>query len=219
MTESTNKIKPKIKCFVVGFQNITTFSNFIENSEEVLDIKDSDIVIFTGGSDINPEIYGSEKHTTTTGIDKFRDQYEITMFRIAKALKKNMFGICRGAQLLGALSGAKLVQHQVGNTSSHPMITSQGEEMITTHAHHQSLDLRYLEKEQYELLAWDNYQSTKCYGESWIDVVKRDRHPEYVFFPETKALAFQGHPEWMSGPEFNRTKKYINETIHDKLKI
>lgn len=211
--------KRKIKCFVVGGSEYSKIYDFIENSENCTDIKLADIVIFTGGEDISNEIYKRDKHPMTSGINKFRDEFEITMFKVARTLKKPMFGICRGAQLLGALSGATLVQHQLGSFSSHIIVTSTGEEIMTTHAHHQSLDLTDVKPLDYELLAWDDYEKTTCYGESWEDIIVRDKHPEFVWFPKTRCLCYQGHPEWMSDKGYKPTLAYINRIIKEKLNL
>lgn len=59
-----------------------------------------DGLILSGGSDINPLLYGDKKEAHNTKLDKKRDAFELTM--INKAVKKRIpiFGICRGAQLL-----------------------------------------------------------------------------------------------------------------------
>jgi putative glutamine amidotransferase len=71
--------------------------------------KDFDFYIFSGGSDINPEIYGEENRYCYY-IDKNRDLFESKVFTYAYKLKKKILGICRGHQLINALLGGKLYQ-------------------------------------------------------------------------------------------------------------
>lgn len=66
-------------------------------------VKDADVVVFIGGADINPDMYGQRKHQTTSYNDN-RDILEKIIFQQCVELKKPMFGICRGAQILHALN-------------------------------------------------------------------------------------------------------------------
>lgn len=214
MTEQKKKnLNFPVNVFVVGGGKYN--ANFLHNHNVVETISESDMVIFTGGEDINPNLYNKGKHPTTNFNDN-RDRYEVTMFHQAKSLGKYMFGICRGAQLLCALSGGTLVQHQIGSNGSHNMVTSEGEILLTTHIHHQSMNLEDLGKDEYELLAWDETKN-KCYGESWGDVIERDKDPEFVYFNKTKAFGYQGHPEMMSSKLYKDTLEYINKIITEKI--
>lgn len=81
-----------IKVFVVG--TAYNYANFIDNCELVKDIESADIVLFTGGEDVTPSIYGCRKHRTTI-CNKERDTYEMEVF---KKIRKDQLavGICRG---------------------------------------------------------------------------------------------------------------------------
>lgn len=59
-----------------------------------------DGLILSGGSDIDPTIYGANEDAHNTPLDKKRDAFELEM--IDKAYKKKIpiLGICRGAQLI-----------------------------------------------------------------------------------------------------------------------
>ena len=58
-------MRKPIKVYVVGYDwcNITSFLLF--DFEKVDNIKEADIVMFTGGEDINPALYGDVPHPTT----------------------------------------------------------------------------------------------------------------------------------------------------------
>ena len=80
-------------------------------------IKSSDLVVFTGGSDVDPALYAEPKHKETRSkID--RDMREAAIFQVCVDSRIPMVGICRGAQLLTVLAGGKLVQHIGGHTGS-----------------------------------------------------------------------------------------------------
>lgn len=59
-----------------------------------------DGLILSGGSDIDPTLYGANKDAHNTPLDTKRDTFELEM--IDKAYKKKIpiLGICRGAQLI-----------------------------------------------------------------------------------------------------------------------
>ena len=141
------------------------------------------VVVFTGGTDIGPHLYGQEPGPHTGAPDRDRDWREERMFKECVARGIPMLGICRGAQLLSALSGAALHQHEWGHTQSHPITTSDGEEVMVTSTHHQIIDLSEVPEDNYKLLAYATHRETK--------------DAEAVWWPHTKALAVQFHPEYM----------------------
>lgn len=80
------------KIYVVG--NATHYANFIKNHELVSDLKEANIVLFTGGEDVNPSLYGCEKHSTTYS-NLERDLYEKGIFEQVSE-NQLVVGICRG---------------------------------------------------------------------------------------------------------------------------
>lgn len=59
------------------------------------DIEQADLVCFTGGADVSPEMYGHKKHPTTYN-DPLRDLIESQIFRDCRKRDIPMVGICRG---------------------------------------------------------------------------------------------------------------------------
>ena len=53
----------KRKIYVVG--GATNYANWINNSELTNDMSKADIVLFTGGCDVDPSFYGKEKNPET----------------------------------------------------------------------------------------------------------------------------------------------------------
>ena len=94
--------------------NITTKQVLKNHFKIVEKPEDADAICFTGGEDINPEIYGN-KCMSCTYYDLIRDEYEIGLCNMY--FDKKFIGICRGAQLLAALEGMDLVQDI---SSAHP---------------------------------------------------------------------------------------------------
>ena len=80
-----------------------------EGIEETLDAFDG--VIFSGGSDLDPEMYGQEAHPETYGIVEQRDRAELALLEAALARDMPVLAICRGSQVLNVALGGDLVQH------------------------------------------------------------------------------------------------------------
>ena len=66
------------------------------------------LVIFTGGEDINPAIYGQANKYSDFVPE--RDTAEVEVLRRCLAMGKKMLGVCRGHQLINAYLGGALVQ-------------------------------------------------------------------------------------------------------------
>lgn len=70
--------------------------------------KKYDLLIFTGGADIDPQFYGEENIRSLT--DPKRDRIEKVLWD-NRVPGQKCFGICRGHQFLNAMAGGILVQH------------------------------------------------------------------------------------------------------------
>ena len=77
--------------------------------EETLDAVDG--LIFSGGSDLDPELYGQDAHPETNGIVPERDTAELTLLRAALGRDLPVLAICRGSQVLNVALGGDLIQH------------------------------------------------------------------------------------------------------------
>lgn len=66
--------------------------------------------LFTGGHDVSPHIYGEQTMEVCGGICAERDALESEIFERAYRDDKPIFGICRGIQLINALTGGTLYQ-------------------------------------------------------------------------------------------------------------
>jgi putative glutamine amidotransferase len=69
-----------------------------------------DGLLLTGGGDIDPVLYGDERHPTVEDAEPGRDEFEIDLARRAMAAELPVLAICRGAQVLNVAAGGTLVQ-------------------------------------------------------------------------------------------------------------
>jgi putative glutamine amidotransferase len=68
-------------------------------------------VIFSGGGDLDPELYGAKAHEATDAPKPWRDEPELRLIEAALARDMPVLAICRGSQLLNIARGGDLVQH------------------------------------------------------------------------------------------------------------
>jgi putative glutamine amidotransferase len=72
------------------------------------DVKWSDVVIFTGGEDVTPELRGEENTASSNNLR--RDAVECFTFLLAQQLNKKILGVCRGHQFINTMLQGKLTQ-------------------------------------------------------------------------------------------------------------
>ncbi len=70
-----------------------------------------DGVVLTGGADLDPARYNAVPHPATRGIRVDRDEFEFTLFGLARASAMPVLAICRGLQLVNVALGGTLLQH------------------------------------------------------------------------------------------------------------
>ena len=77
--------------------------------EETLDALDG--LIFSGGSALDPELYGQDAHPETSGVVPERDRGELALLSAALERDLPVLAICRGSQVFNVAAGGDLVQH------------------------------------------------------------------------------------------------------------
>lgn len=70
-----------------------------------------DGILFAGGNDINPSLYGEKPLPTTEEFSDKRDAMEAKLMQWAIEDNKPVLCICRGMQLLNVVCGGQLYQH------------------------------------------------------------------------------------------------------------
>jgi putative glutamine amidotransferase len=70
-----------------------------------------DGLLLTGGSDVNPKLYGSERAVESEPPDDARDELEMRLLQEAVAADLPVLAICRGMQLFNVFHGGTLIQH------------------------------------------------------------------------------------------------------------
>jgi putative glutamine amidotransferase len=70
-----------------------------------------DGLLLSGGTDIDPDAYGQQRHPCVTHTCPPRDEFEIALVHAALERDVPTLGICRGMQLINVAQGGTLIQH------------------------------------------------------------------------------------------------------------
>jgi len=76
-----------------------------------LDMEHFSGLLLTGGGDVDPALYGEERHPKTEESDRERDDVEIKLLQQALARDLPVLAICRGLQIVNVMHGGTLSQH------------------------------------------------------------------------------------------------------------
>jgi putative glutamine amidotransferase len=80
----------------------------LHNLEDLLPRLDG--ILFSGGIDIQPSLYGESKHPKTDGFDPELDDFEVVVANWALQEDIPILGVCRGMQLLNVVLVGSLYQ-------------------------------------------------------------------------------------------------------------
>lgn len=180
---------------------------FVDNGFAVIDdLSQAQLVCFTGGEDVSPNLYGEEKHPLTF-FSRYRDEGEKKIFNYCVEKNIPMVGVCRGGQFLNVMSGGKMYQHVNRHTKDHYLIDAEsGDSILVSSTHHQMMRMGV----GGQLVAYaleGGFKEHMQEGELNV-VLDEAKDTEVVFYPTTNALCFQPHPEFLSA-EYRDMKDYF----------
>lgn len=199
----------EIRVFFPNNDFSTSYEHFLKHLFKDKEIKNityddcgkkyPDLIVFTGGEDVDPSIYGEKKgkhtHTNSNRDNNEHRFFHSLSYRIPK------LGICRGAQFLTVMVGGKLIQHvENHNNSKHSISLSTMDNMeITIPSDHHQMMYPYEMKTNYEILGHSTFFQSSVYlnGDNENITLPNDFvEPEIIHYPDYNALAIQAHPEW-----------------------
>lgn len=165
---------------------------------DVEKLSEVNLVVFTGGSDVSPYIYGEEPDGARN-CDPVRDEFERDLYYTALEEGIPCVGICRGGQLLNVLNGGHMIQDLGMISGDVQMYDSETISWFEVRVdHHQGM-----------ISVEDQYGSIAI---SWYEEHKE--LPDYeIWYEDTKTLCVQYHPEWGHKPTEDRFFELIKEYL------
>lgn len=184
---------------------------FLRNKFTVVaNIDDAELVCFTGGEDVNPALYGEDRHPKTHCNPK-RDENESLLFKMLKEKQIPMVGICRGGQFLNVMNGGMMFQHVTGHTENHEVTDIEtGQLIYCSSTHHQMMR----PSKDAKIVAVTPTRGLKEYMSSLYisTLIRKENDIEVLWYEDTKCLCFQPHPEFHS-PIYQNCEKYFFDLI------
>lgn len=177
----------------IGFKITSNVEDFFKNTETYR------MVLFTGGSDVDPSIYGDTSPFNICQSYIERDRIEMSIFK--RALKFNivMTGICRGLQFLNVMDGGKMMHHLNNHAGGiHTIKTSsiyEQDTLAVNSFHHQMV----IPSQDAKIVGWCSHNLSDVYiGDKDLPVDFKNKEIESVIFPKIRSFGVQYHPEMMS---------------------
>jgi putative glutamine amidotransferase len=84
------------------------YSDDFSTIDALLDQADG--LLFSGGDDLDPALYGQPWHPKAKPVDPRRQAFELKLLQRAEQRRKPILGICLGCQLLNVHRGGSLIQ-------------------------------------------------------------------------------------------------------------
>lgn len=206
------------KVYVVGPEK--HYSKWLYDHTLVDKVEDADIVLFTGGEDVDPSLYDCEKHPTTHSNIR-RDLREKAIFEKVRP-DQACIGICRGSQFLCVMNGGKLVQNigghaMFGTHEIRSFLRSSTYEITSTH-HQMQYPFNLKEHIDYTPLFYSRRRLSIYYEGDGIE--EPPYEPEIILYHregKPKCLAIQGHPEMMVANPNTPIIPMLNKLVDDYL--
>ncbi len=163
-----------------------------------------DGILFTGGGDISLDYFEGEAHPSIDGVNRQRDELELSLVRTAVEQEKPFLGICRGFQVVNVALGGTLFTHipdqkpgslkhdyypkYPRNHLAHP-VKVEAESRLAAILGETELKVNSLHHQGAKLVP-DSLNPVAYAPDGLVEAVELPGHPF--------AMAVQWHPEWLT---------------------
>lgn len=109
MTIGVSKLTENYESWLRSGDADMTIINLYDEPDVAAAIARCDGILFSGGNDVNPKLYGHEEYLPLCyGVDEHRDEIERELISRAEANTLPMLAICRGLQMFNVVKGGTL---------------------------------------------------------------------------------------------------------------
>ncbi len=165
-------------------------NNFFTHPEEFK------LVLFSGGEDVNPALYGHESPDGLCYFGERRDALDIKIFK--HALKNNikMTGICRGLQFLNVMSGGTMLHHVDKHSGCmHTFVSPRIDYPIYINSLHHQMVVPH--EDTFIIGTAEKQVATVYFGNHDQPIERHEPDVEALYMPSINACGVQYHPEMM----------------------
>lgn len=211
---------------IIGVEALPIILPITENLDVIKEYaKRIDGLVISGGYDVNPKMYNEDPHRLLGEILPKRDFFEANLIMEVFKLRKPIFGICRGLQLINVVFGGTLYQ----DLSLADFVKVKHEQDarwdIPTHSVKLSGILEeLLESKEYNVNSFHHQIIKKLANDFEVVAKANDDVIEAIFYDKDEhfILALQWHPEMMFSNDENARKifrKFAQKVYEVKNKL
>lgn len=160
----------------------------------------ADLIVFGGGSDITPALYGQQRHSDTHTYLK-RDLSDLRLWKIGVEKGIPMTGICRGMQFGHVMCGGELYQHVNNHNGQDHGLWDMTENRIihsVSSVHHQMCQ----KHDKIDVVACISGKSTQRYVSPTTYHSHKTDDIEAIWCDTVAFFGVQGHPEYRNYTTF-----------------
>src|SRR6185312_15407853 len=179
---------------------------------KAMSVDEADLVIFTGGYDVNPALYGEDDIHPETRFSEARDIDDIRLWEHCVENGIPMLGVCRGMQFGNVMKGGKLYQDVSDHYGDHQIWDKRKGFSVdkVSSVHHQMVRPG---TPGMDIIA-DCYISETKDVNNKMSVKKGPPDIEAIFFRDVCFFGVQGHPEYRGYSRYSKwVLDYINELV------
>ncbi len=188
---------------------VVDVEQFMQNPEQFK------LVLFTGGADVSPSLYGDTSPKGMCTINPPRDKQEQEIFKVARKYNIKMTGICRGSQFINVMCGGRMMhhvsKHALGN-GTHLMYSDAIKEPIRINSLHHQMSIL---TDEARLIGWANKESDVYFGHNDTREEWDLPETEVFVYPKYNVCGAQYHPETM--PVESKGYQFFHSMIQDFL--
>ena len=177
------------------------------------------LILFSGGADVNPALYGHESPDRLCGYSTSRDAIDTKIFKLAMKNNIKMVGICRGLQFLNVMSGGTMMHHISHHENSiHAFVSPRLSHTIYVNSLHHQMVMPH--KDAFIIGSTEDQISTVYFGNNDQPEKRSGSDVEALYMPVINACGVQYHPEMMdTGSEgVNFFRNLVDEFLYDNEK-
>lgn len=156
-----------------------------------------DYIIFDGGSDVTPIVYGEGNVSSRTSY--IRDLHELGLFNIYRKYNVAFVGICRGSQFINCALGGTLFQHLTpGHTTFHTVDITKNTH-LTQYIHDEKILVNSYHHQAVKNLGVGLQETLRHRNDGIIEGYESEETVEIWGKSVPKYKAIQSHPEYLEG--------------------
>lgn len=125
---------PYFRALVAGGAKAEEIQMITASSKGQVSGKDFDGIVFTGGEDVDPHLYGERIKYPNVKVNWARDDFEMALLDGGLKLSLPVLAICRGIQTVNVQFGGTLYQDLKGDTALERDHKQQGSRSEPTHS-------------------------------------------------------------------------------------